>query len=269
MTDTKSAKEQNLIDALRAMPSCLIAFSGGLDSTYLGIMASKYVPDRVVCAIIDDASTPSGDLESAKKIASQHDLKLIIIKSEIHVDVRNNSRDRCYICKQCLFQKLEALRQKENLSAILDGENASDSLDDRPGSKAARELGIISPLMDASLTKDDIRELARAMDLEAWERPQSACLSSRVPFGTPIEDAVLKRVDKTEQFIRSKGIRMIRARVEGQGTRLELGQAENTPENRAMLKVLELEIKSLGWESVEIDLTGYVPAGLRRKNYGK
>jgi uncharacterized protein len=216
-----------------------------------------------------DASTPECDLESARKIARENNLEHIIILSVIHPEVRLNKTDRCYHCKGQVFQKLEEIRAREGLTAILDGENASDSGDDRPGSRAARECGIISPLAEAGLTKADIRELAKAMGLGVWDRPASACLSSRIPFGVELDDEVLRKIDTTEQFIRSKGIRMIRARVEGKGTRLELGQDENTEENRALLASLETEIKALGWSSMTIDPSGYVPAGLRRKENGK
>jgi uncharacterized protein len=262
-------RELRLAGILKDIPSCVIAFSGGLDSVFLSIMARKHVPGRVICATVVDASTPDCDMESARKIAAEYGLEHVIIISGIHPDVRKNPRDRCYHCKSQVFRKLEEIRAREGLAAILDGENSSDSGDDRPGSKAARECGIISPLAEAGLTKADIRELARSMGLEVWDRPASACLSSRVPFGIELDDEVLRKVDTTEQFIRSKGIRMIRARVEGKSTRLELGRDENTKENRAMLASLEAEIKALGWRSMTIDPSGYVPAGLRRKENGK
>ncbi len=258
-------KELALIGILEKIPSCVIAFSGGLDSAFLGIMANEHVPGRVVCATVADASTPECDLDTARKLTSNQGIEHIIIVSSIHPAVRNNPPDRCYHCKSQVFQRLEEIRAREGLETILDGENASDSSDDRPGSRAARECGILSPLAEAGLTKQDIRELAREIGLEVWDRPASACLSSRIPFGTRLDDDVLRKIDRTEDFIRSKGIRMIRARVEGDGIRLELGQDENTPENRAMLESLSPEIGSLGWKKVDIDPSGYVPAGLRRK----
>ncbi|MFO7619248.1 MAG: ATP-dependent sacrificial sulfur transferase LarE [Thermoplasmata archaeon] len=266
MREELSTMEQRLVDILGAIPSCVIAFSGGLDSVFLAIMAKEHVPGRALCVTVADSSTPKSDLESAKKMAEAHGLEHLILESEIHPEVRPNTRERCYICKSTLLRKLESIREKEGLARILDGENASDSGDDRPGTRAARELGILSPLTMAGLTKDDVRALAREMGLEAWDRPASACLASRIPFGTVLDDDVMKRIDKTEDFIRSKGIRMIRARAEGNGARLELGQDENTPENRAMLESLATEIMKLGWGKVEIDQSGYVPAGLRKKN---
>jgi uncharacterized protein len=262
-------KEQALAYALEKIPDCVLAFSGGLDSTYLAMMASKHVPGRVICVTVADASTPECDLESARDFAAEHGLEHIILVSNIHPDVRKNTRERCYICKLRLFQKLGEIKEKEGLVAILDGENASDSQDDRPGSRAARECGILSLLAVAGLTKDDIRVLARDMGLESWSRPASACLSSRIPFGTEIDDAVLRKVDATEQFIRSNGIGMIRARVEGDDVRLELGQGENTPENRAIMEALGPKIMSFGWKHMEVDPSGYIPAGLRRKDHGK
>jgi uncharacterized protein len=262
-------KEQALISMLERIPSCVIAFSGGLDSVFLGIMAGKHVPGRALCVTMVDASTPDCDIQSAREAAERNGLEHTLVVANIEPAVRQNPRDRCYHCKSGLFRKLDEIRIRENLRAILDGENASDSDDDRPGSRAARECGIVSPLADAGLTKDEIRILAKEMGLEVWDRPASACLSSRIPFGTPLDDDILRRVDATEQFIRSKGIRMIRARVEGKGTRLELGQDENTEENRALLASLEQQILAFGWSSMTTDPSGYVPAGLRRKENGK
>lgn len=262
-------KELALANNLEKIPSCVIAFSGGLDSIFLAAIAKTKVPGRTVCATVVDPSTPDCDIQSAKTAASRQGLEHIIIISGIHPDVRRNSPERCYICKSQIFQKLEEIREREGLAKILDGENASDSGDDRPGSRAARECGIISPLADAHLTKQDIRMLAKSAGISEWDRPASACLSSRIPYGTEIVDDTLRKIDATEQFIRSKGIRMIRARAEGNGTRLELGQDENTEKNQAMLEALFREIKSFGWASVKIDPAGYIPAGLRSRNNGK
>ncbi len=266
MREELSTKEQRLVDILGAIPSCIIAFSGGLDSAFLAVMAKAHVPGRALCITVADPTTPRGDLESAKKIAETHGLEHMIFESEIHPEVRRNSPERCYICKSIIFKKLESIREKEGLARILDGENASDSGDDRPGTRAARELGILSPLAMAGLTKEDVRTLAKGMGFGIWNRPASACLASRVPSDTPLDDDMLRKIDETEDFIRSKGIRMIRARAEGDATRLELGQDENTRENRTMLEALISEIKQIGWESVIIDPSGYVPAGLRKKN---
>ncbi|MBA3046496.1 MAG: ATP-dependent sacrificial sulfur transferase LarE [Candidatus Thermoplasmatota archaeon] len=259
-------RNADLVTILKAIPSCVLAFSGGLDSAFLAIMASGHVPGRVLCVTVADASTPECDLESARNIALKYHLEHTIIVSNIDPKVRKNPPDRCYHCKTRIFQRLEEIRAREGLASILDGENASDSDDERPGSRAARECGIISPLAQANLTKNDIRKLANEIGIEAWNRPASACLSSRIPFGTRIDDEVLRRVDETEQFIRSKGIGMIRARVEGNGTRLELGREENSEENRAMLGALAPEIAKFGWDSVKIDPGGYVPAGIRSRN---
>jgi uncharacterized protein len=218
---------------------------------------------------IADASTPERDLQSARNAAIKHNLEHIVIAYEILPGVRKNERDRCYHCKHHLFRMLDGIGVKEGLAAILDGENSSDSDDDRPGSRAAREMGILSPLAEAGLTKNDVRELANVMGIEEWDRPASACLCSRVPFGTEIDDAILRRIDITEDFIRSKGISTVRARVEGRGIRLELGQDENTEENRALVEALVPEIARLGWERVQIDKGGYVPAGLRTGKHEK
>lgn len=262
-------KEQKLIEALKAVPSCIIAFSGGLDSTYLCMMAKSHVSGRVVAVTVIDASVPESDIRSTQKFSAGQNIEHIIIKTDIDEKVRQNHEDRCYHCKFLLFEKLASMKTEEGLRTVMDGENASDATDNRPGSRAAREWNVSSPLADAELSKSEIRLLAKKIGLETWDRPQSACLSSRVPTGTPINDETLRKIDLTESFIQSKGIKMIRARVEGSGTRLELGQEENTSQNRELLKGLEAEIIKLGWESMSVDPTGYVPSGLRRKKHEK
>lgn len=259
-------KEQKLIGALKSVPSCIIAFSGGLDSTYLCAMAKKHVPGRVLAVTVVDASVPAGDLISAQKNAGDSGIEHIIIKTDIDNRVRQNHEDRCYHCKYLLFEKLEEMKKREGLQTVMDGENASDASDNRPGTRAAREWKVSSPLADAGLSKSDIRILAKKTGLATWDRPQSACLSSRVPTGTVIEDEILRKIDLTESLIRSRGIRMVRARMDGTRTRLELGQEENDPKNRKLLKSLEAEIMKLGWAGVTIDPTGYVPSGLRKKH---
>ncbi len=262
-------KEQKLIEILQSTPSCLIAFSGGLDSSYLCMMAKRHVPGRVMAATVVDASMPESDLAMARKILNSNNIEHRIIESCIDEKVRLNLEDRCYQCKHLLFKRLEAMRIQEGIRVIMDGENASDSQDNRPGTRAAREWNVSSPLASARLTKADIRILAKKISLENWDRPQSACLSSRVPTGTAISDETLRKIDLTESLIRSKGIRMIRARVEGKGLRLELGQEENTEGNRAMVESLAPEIAKLGWERIKIDPGGYVPAGLRNRKHEK
>ncbi len=262
-------KQKKLAESLSALPSCLIAFSGGLDSVFLAFMAKAHVPGRVLCVTVSDPSTPRRDIESAKESAESHGLEHLVIQSEIQPEVLINTSERCYHCKSALFTRLDSIREKEGLAVILDGENASDSADDRPGSRAAREHGILSPLAVAGLAKSDIRELAREAGLKIWDRPASACLCSRVPFGTAIDTGTLGKIDRTEDFIRSNGIGMVRARAEGKGIRLELGRKENTEGNWAMLKALDSQIMKFGWESIEIDPNGYVPAGMRKKDDGK
>jgi uncharacterized protein len=269
MTNDVFEKEQRLIEILKGTSSCLIAFSGGLDSAYLCTMANTHVPGRTLAVTVLDASVPENDLETAKNVALLSGVEHQIVKDDVNEKVRQNPKDRCYHCKYHLFQKLEAIRVQENLQTMMDGENASDAQDNRPGTRAAREWNVSSPLASANLSKEDIRILAKKIGLESWNRPQSACLSSRVPTGVAISDEILRKIDLTESLIRSKGIRMIRARVEDSGTRLELGQEENTHKNHELLRTLEPDIKKLGWDSVTVDPTGYVPSGLRRKNNEK
>lgn len=260
----QNEKEQRLISVLEDLESCIVAFSGGLDSAYLSVMANKHVKGRVLCVTLADPSTPRMDLESSIKLAEKEGLEHRVIQEDLLPDgVVKNPSDRCYFCKSCLFQRLNGIADEEGLAVVLDGENASDMDDNRPGRRAALEQKIRSPLLEAGLHKDDIRMLAESMGLEEAGRPPSACLSSRVPTGTQIENEMLGLIDSTEEIIRARGIRLVRARQEGRGVRIELGVEENTLENIELLRSMEKELRKLGWSWVAIDLGGYMPAGKR------
>ncbi|MDG6219895.1 MAG: ATP-dependent sacrificial sulfur transferase LarE [Candidatus Thermoplasmatota archaeon] len=263
------AKKERLVLSLEHMPSCMVAFSGGLDSAFLLLMAKKYVPGRVAAATVSDPTIPMRDLESAKKICSEHNVEhKILYEEELEPGVVTNSCDRCYHCKKSILTRLKKIAEKEGLTFVLDGENASDAFDNRPGRRAARELDIISPLAEAGLEKEDIRLLAKEAGLDIYDRPSSACLASRIPHGTAVEAPTLRRIDHTEELIRSHGFRMVRARMEAGGVRIELGSDEMSGESFERLKLLENEILSLGWRWVALDLRGYVPAGNRSQGLG-
>ena len=264
-----ASKEEELVAILEELDSCVVAFSGGLDSSYLSYMADKHVMGRVLCVTVKDPTTPCRDCDMAVNTAAKQGLEHMILEGELLDKVAENPYERCYLCKTNIFQKLEGIRRKEGLEVILDGENSSDANDVRPGRKAAQENGVLSPLRDAGLTKEEICILSEKSGLEEPYRAASACLASRFSHGTAFNNDLLSRVDKTEEMLRRRGISMVRARYENGGVRIELGESDLTPENLAILIDCRDEIVNMGWSWAALDLEGYVLAGKRLERDGR
>jgi uncharacterized protein len=253
-------KFKRLKEDLKKMERVIIAFSGGVDSTFLLRAASEAGLHHVLAVTGVSESLPLDELAFTRKMAAM----LNIEHREITTDELKNNKyadnppDRCYYCKKELFGKLKAIAEKEHFSHVLDGSNADDEHDWRPGTRAAREEGVHSPLRDAGLTKDDIRKLSRRFDLPTWDKPATPCLSSRFPYGEKITAEGLGKVYKAEQFIRQFGIRELRVRNHSDVARIEM----NAGEFRAVMndgirqKIVDY-LKSLGFRYVTLDLQGF------------
>jgi len=262
-TTTSSAlaeKGRRLHDILAGYQSVLIAFSGGVDSAYLAVAASTALGDRALAVTADSASYPDSHRRLALSIASDFGFAHEVIHtSELErPEYRANPANRCYYCKDELYGRLTALANERGLAVVVDGNNADDRGDYRPGRQAAREYGVKSPLDEADLTKDDIRELARAAGLESWNEPASACLSSRIPYGTEVSDEKLRQIEKAETVLRDLGFRVFRVRHHDSVARLEIARSEMVraldPEVNARLVAA---LKDLGYQYVSLDLQGY------------
>ena len=253
-------KARRLQEILAGYESVLIAFSGGVDSAYLAIAAAEALGPRALAVTADSPSYPDTHRRLALSIASDFGFahEFIYTDELDRPEYRANPANRCYYCKDELYGRLKALAHERGLAAIVDGNNADDRGDYRPGRQAAREHGIRSPLDEADLTKDDIRELARAAGLESWNEPASACLSSRVPYGTEVSNEVLRQIEQAEDVLRELGFRVFRVRHHDAVARIELAKAE-------MARALEPEVngrlvaslKALGYQYVSLDLQGY------------
>ncbi len=256
-----SHKYETLKNYLLSLQKLLIAFSGGVDSTFLVKAAIDALGRENVLAVTACSSTyPSREREEAANLAGQFNMQHEFITSE-ELDIpefRNNPINRCYFCKKELFGKLKVLGQSRGYSYVADGSNLDDNLDFRPGQQAARELGVVSPLREAGLTKDEIRELSKELGLPTWNKPALACLSSRFPYGESINEGKLRAVEEAENFLKDLGFRQIRVRHHGNIARIELEAAE-TPRlfsNGLSLKIIH-KLKTLGFTYVTLDLEGY------------
>ncbi len=266
-------KSQHLRKLLNEMQSVLIAYSGGVDSTFLVKVAKDVLDDDKVLAVTADSLIyPACEIKDAKTIAKRLRVKHLVIKTDELFNQKfvENSVDRCYWCKRELFSKLIALAKKYKLNYVLDGSNYDDRKDFRPGMKAARELGVRSPLEEAGLDKNEIRSLSERLGLSTWNKPSLACLASRFPYGMKITKENLAKVDKAEAFLRKLGITQVRVRHHEQIARIEVLKNEMSKllKEDARDKIVT-KFKELGYTYVTVDLEGYRTGSMNEALKGK
>jgi pyridinium-3,5-biscarboxylic acid mononucleotide sulfurtransferase len=255
-----ATREQRLREELRQLPSLVVAYSGGVDSAYLAYAAHQVLGERMLAVTALSASYSERDRREAQAVVERFRLPHEFISTDelANPAYRANNPDRCYFCKDELFDKLDELVERRGFAAVAYGVNVDDQGDWRPGQRAAREHQILAPLLDAGMTKADVRELARRADLPVWNRPASACLSSRIAYGLEVTPERLAVIEKGEQALRALGFRQFRVRHHDDLVRIEISPDELpralTPE---MARRFVEIFKPLGFRFVTLDLEGY------------
>jgi len=255
---TAQAKLQQLKRMLRDLKSCAIAYSGGVDSTFLIKVAYDALGGNALAVTATSSTYPKRELEDAKRYAQDIGIPHMIIHSE-ELDIpefADNPSDRCYYCKKELFKKIQQIAKEHHLNAILDGSNADDTFDYRPGARARTELGVRSPLKEVGLTKQEIRQLSSSLHLKSSGKPAFACLASRIPYGMKITRERLKQVENAEDYLFSLGIRQCRVRYHAPIARIEV-PTDEIPTIIAHAQTIIKRFKTLGFTYITLDLEGY------------
>lgn len=263
MTDPREAekKYKRLTEALSAYPSLLIAYSGGADSSFLLATAGEHVDGRVLAATARSPLRPPHEEEAAETGAHYLGVEHVFLETDEMENpaFRLNPKDRCYICKSGFMKPLVALAVKEGLSTVAEGTTDDEASGARPGLRACRELGVVSPLLDAGFTKADVRYLGRELGVPGWDAPPGGCMATRVPYGTELTVGLLERIAEAEAVIRSLGVKQVRVRTYPDGlARVEVEPADfETVLEPANLRKIRERLREIGYQYVTLDMEGF------------
>ena len=270
--DALHEKQKKLKEYLSELGSVAVAFSSGVDSTFLLRTAHEVLGDKVIAITARSCSFPGRELKEAEEFCKSEGIRHIIIESEeLAIEgFRQNPKNRCYLCKKELFTKMKETAEKNGIQYVAEGSNLDDDGDYRPGLQAVAELLIKSPLRYAGLTKDDIRTLSKEMGLDTWNKPSFACLASRFVYGETITEEKLAMVDKAEQLLLDLGFRQVRVRIHGDIARIEILPAEFSKlMEDAVRDKVNSTLKNLGFSYVAMDLEGYRTGSMNEAFFNK
>lgn len=254
-----SSKYEALLDALRSMKRIAIAFSGGVDSTFLAYAAKQALGENAVAITVNSPYIPDWELNEAKSLAKSIGIKHQIIDiDQIPDSIKTNPQDRCYLCKKAVFKKIKDAAKGLSLEHVVDGSNFDDTKDYRPGMIALKELDIKSPLLTESWTKDEIRAASKSFELPTHDKPAYACLLTRIPYDTEIEIEALRRIEEAEVFMMGLGFRAVRVRCHGNLARIEVSREDRKNLfDEALLDQISVRLKEIGFTYVTFEASGY------------
>ena len=263
--ETKYAVLKKILGSYRSLA---VAFSGGVDSTFLLAAAKQILGCRLTAVTVDSAFIPRCELAEAAVFCTAQNIRQIVFRADVlaYPEICGNPPNRCYYCKKMLFQNILRIADDEGIAVVADGSNADDLTDYRPGMQALKELKIQSPLCEAGLTKQEIRILSRAMQLPSSDKPSAACLASRIPYGDTITAENLSMAERAEQYLKQFGVRQLRVRIHGNIARIEVMPDDFSGLLRYRSEISET-FRTLGFQYTTLDLSGYRTGSLNEVLY--
>jgi uncharacterized protein len=258
-------KLDELLKYLSSLGSAAIAFSGGVDSTFLLKAAKMALGNNILAIMVTAPYIPQWEIEEAKNLLNEFKVKHEFISVDINDKIKYSPVDRCYICKGFIFNKIIQRAKQHGIKNIIDGTNFDDTKDYRPGLKALKELNVVSPLLECEFTKEEIRQFSKELRLSTWNKPAYACLLSRIPYGQEVEEEELRRIEKAELYLMDLGFNGVRVRSHKDLARIEV-QPEDMVKifNVDIMNEISKKIKEIGYKFVTLDMEGYNVGSMNR-----
>ncbi|MBF7097359.1 ATP-dependent sacrificial sulfur transferase LarE [Alkalibacter mobilis] len=260
-------KYDSLISYIKSMKKAVIAFSGGVDSTFLLHVAKEALGENIIAVTMISPYIPKWEIEEAKELSEKLGVRHEFISTGIIEEIRDNPEDRCYLCKRAVFGKILEFAKGQKISYVMDGTNEDDMKDYRPGLKALQELEIVSPLKENEITKEDIRLMSKNKGLKTWDKPAYACLLTRIPYGTELKVEDFERIERAEVFLMDLGFKAVRVRSHGDLARIEVpSESREKLFDTKLLDKISEGIKEAGFTYVTLDMDGYKMGGFKLKS---